>query len=73
MSRPAGREASLAAISFLKLSSEKELIELDFTGVKVVAPSWLDEFIQGLKKHYKNEVRCLPSENPTVIESLKVL
>lgn len=73
MSRPAGREACLVMKAYLKPKDSKELIELDFTGVKVMTPSWLDEVLQGLKESYGNRVRCLPSDNLTVIESLKAL
>lgn len=72
-SRPAGREASLVIKSYLKPKNESEPIELDFTGVKVMTPSWLDEVLQGLQAEYGARVCCLPSDNPTVIESLKAI
>lgn len=72
MSLPgAGREAFLAAKAYVITATGGEKIELDFTGVKVLAPSWADEFISGLKSEYGNRIVCLPSTNPTVIESLK--
>ena len=73
VSRPAGREAFLAAKAYLKPESPKEPIELDFAGVKVLAPSWADEFIGGLKSLYGPRVVCLSSTNPSVVESLKIL
>lgn len=73
ISRPAGREASLAARAYLKPKTEEEKIELDFSGVKVLTPSWTDEFLQGLKSGFPNEIVFLPSVNPTVIETLKIL
>lgn len=73
VSRPAGREACLVIKSYFKPSSASELIELDFTGVQVMTPSWLGEVLDGLKEEYGERVRCLPSDNPTVIESLKAL
>jgi len=30
---------------------------LDFNDVKVLAPSWADEFITGIKKEYKNTLQ----------------
>ncbi len=72
-SRPAGREASLIVKSYLKPNNIREKIELDFSGVEVMTPSWLDEFLQGLKEEYGERVICLPSKNSTVIESLKAL
>ncbi|MBI4209829.1 MAG: STAS-like domain-containing protein [Deltaproteobacteria bacterium] len=72
-SRPAGREAALIAKSYLKPKDSGEKMELDFSGVKVMTPSWLDEFLQGLSEAYGDRVVCLPSENVTVMESLKAL
>jgi len=72
-SRPAGREAALALKAYLQPKS-KEKIELDFNGVLAVAPSWLDEVLSFLWKVYgKNRVVCLPTDNASVIESLKVI
>lgn len=74
ISRPAGREAFLAACAYLFLPPppSEESIELDFEGVKVVAPSWLDEFLTGLREKFPNPVRVLESQNQSVIESLKI-
>lgn len=73
VSRPAGREAFLAAKAYLLKPVPKETIELDFAGVDVLGPSWADEFISGLKKNYANPLKTLPTENASVIESLKIL
>lgn len=74
MSRPAGREAFLVMRAYFKPASSEEKIELDFDGVDVVAPSWLDEVLNGLKESYgKSRIVCLPSSNPTVEESLKAI
>lgn len=73
VSRPAGREAFLVIKSYLKPKSSSEPVELDFTGVKVMTPSWLAEVLDGLKEEFGDRVRCLPSDNPTVIESIKIL
>ncbi|MBI2027592.1 MAG: DUF4325 domain-containing protein, partial [Deltaproteobacteria bacterium] len=72
VSRPDGREAALAMKAYSKPISE--FIELDFTGVDILTPSWLDEFIQTLKQNLPSlQVKFLPSKNPSVIESIKVL
>ena len=72
-SRPAGREAALATKAYLRLQP-KEKIELDFTGVLSVGPSWLDEFLSILKQEYgKERVISLPSDNPSVNRSLEVI
>jgi hypothetical protein len=72
-SRPAGKEACLVIKSYMKPENESELIELDFSGVHVMTPSWLDEVLTGLKEEYGDRVSCLATDNQTVIESLKVL
>lgn len=73
VSRPAGREAFLAAKAYTLHPNPKETIELDFSGVDVMAPSWADEFISGIKQNYPNQIVTLPSKNASVIESLKML
>lgn len=73
VSRPAGREALAAMLAYSPVVATDEVIELDFDGVLVVAPSWLDEVLTGLRERFGSRVRCLPSENPSLVESLKVL
>ena len=72
-SRPAGREAALATKAYLRLQPD-EKIELDFSDVLSVGPSWLDEFLSLLKQEYgKERILCLPSDNPSVNRSLEVI
>lgn len=72
-SRPAGREAALALAASIK-PKERETIELDFTGVIAVAPSWLDEVLTFLRTTYgRKRVICLPTDNPSVHASLEVI
>jgi hypothetical protein len=73
VSRPAGHEAFLAASAYILTPPPNDSIELDFEGVKVLAPSWADEFLSGLKKNFKNPIKILPTNNSSVIESLKIL
>ena len=72
-SRSEGREAYLVSRAYLKPAKGDELIELDFEGVKVLTPSWADEFISGLRSEYGKRLVCLPSSNPTVIASLQII
>lgn len=53
ISRPAGREAFLAASAYIlkPLKKGSEII-LDFADVQVLAPSWVDEFILNIRKKY---------------------
>ena len=73
VSRPAGREALAAMLAYLPPAGPEEPIELDFEGVLVVAPSWLDEVLHGLRQHFGDRVRCLPSSNSSLLKSLEVL
>jgi hypothetical protein len=73
VSRPAGREALAAMRAYLPEPAPDEPIELDFEGVLVVAPSWLDEVLTGLRTRHGDRVHCLPSKNASLAASLEVL
>ena len=74
MSRPAGKDAYLLAEShlFSSLDSNEE-IRLDFADVKVLTPSWADEFISGIKSAHKNLLSFINTSNPSVEASLKTV
>lgn len=74
MSRPAGKDAFLLAESHLfnSLNSDEE-ISLDFADVKVLTPSWADEFISGIKSAHKNILSYINTSNPSVQASLKTV
>ncbi len=72
ISRPAGREAYLAMSSYLtKDLKAGDDIVIDFSGVKVLTPSWADEVITKLAEHYSVSVEN--TNNPSVSETLKTL
>ncbi|MBI2519530.1 MAG: STAS-like domain-containing protein [Bdellovibrio sp.] len=72
-SRPAGREAAMSIKAYFKPKSN-EKIELDFSGVLAVGPSWMDEVLSTLREEYgEDRVTCLPSKNASVLESLKII
>lgn len=72
-SRSAGREAGLAIKAYFKPEAGDRL-ELDFSGVLAMGPSWLDEVLTVLRETYgKERVICLPSDNASVSESLKII
>lgn len=74
ISRPSGREAFLAFKAYQGPKAKGEMIELDFSGIDVLAPSWLDEFISGLKEAFpSNKIIYLPSKNASVIQSIKTV
>lgn len=71
-SRPSAREAWLVTRAYiLNGVKPKETIEVDFSGVKVLTPSWADEFIFSLMKEYPGQVTLLPSDNASVKASLE--
>ena len=73
ISRPAGREAFLIMQSSLvKGLDKKELIEIDFSDVDVLTPSWADETVTRLAEKFKN-IKLLNTENESVQASLKTL
>ena len=73
ISRPAGREAFLAMSAYLtKDLGKDEPIEIDFSGVKVLTPSWADEVITKIAEKFEN-VKLLNTENATVQATLKTL
>ncbi len=73
ISRPAGREAFLVMQAYLLRDLKKdEIIEIDFDGVKVLAPSWADEVITKLKEQFKN-IKLENTENASVRMSLEAL
>lgn len=73
ISRPAGREAYLAMLAYiLKDVDKNEVIEIDFSGVKVLTPSWADEVITKVAKEFKN-VKLINTQNSATQATLKTL
>lgn len=74
MSRPAGKDAFLMAKAYILNSlKESDEITLDFNDVKVLTPSWADEFITGLKQSYSNKISYVNTSNESVEASLKTV
>jgi hypothetical protein len=74
LSRPAGKEAFLMARSYVfKDVKTGEEITLDFAEVKVMTPSWLDEFITGIQRDCGATVKYENTENPSVAASLRTV
>ncbi len=73
ISRPAGREAYLAMSAYItKDVREDEFIEIDFSGIKVLTPSWADEVITPMAQKFKN-IKLLNADNSSVQAALKTL
>lgn len=74
LSRSAGREAALALKSnVLRDLSNEEHLEIDFSKVLVLTPSWADEFIRTLRERYGDRVQMLPEGNASVQLTLKTI
>ena len=72
-SRPAGKEAYLSARAYLLPKDKKEKVEIDFSGVQVLSPSWADEFLTPIKNEFGDNFILLPSDNSSVKASLEIL
>lgn len=74
LSRPNGREAFLAARAYTIPKEGNEPIELDFSKIKVLTPSWADEFVSGLKEEFGAErIKIIEGENASVKTTFAVL
>jgi STAS-like domain of unknown function (DUF4325) len=74
ISRPEGRDAALVISNQFIQNLNNEIIELDFEGVKVLTPSWLDEIIQViLKKTTKEKIIYLNTTNSSVSASIEMV
>lgn len=74
LSRPSGKEAFLGAKAYIfKDIPSNEPIILDFSGIKVLTPSWVDEFITGIKASYTNRIEYINTSNPSVKSSLETV
>lgn len=73
VSRPAGKEAYLAFQPTLQDLKDNETITIDFDNVITLTPSWADEFLSPLIQKYGKRVKLTSGNNPSVIETLKIL
>ena len=72
-SRPAGKEAYLSAKAYSLPKHGEEKIEIDFSGVDVLTPSWADEFLTPILEEYKEDVALLSSNNASVKAALNII
>ena len=71
LSRPAGREAFSAIRPQIKL--EESNVQVDFSNVFTLTPSWADEFLTLLLEYTNGRVELLPTDNSSVIATLRIL
>ncbi len=73
ISRELGSEAFRAFQSTLRGLSENEKLEIDFSGVLTLSPSWADEFLTPLMSELRERLILLPTDNLSVHATLKIL
>ncbi len=73
ISRELGSEAWKAFQSTLSELPPNETVEIDFSGVLTLSPSWADEFLTPLLEKLDDRLVLLPSDNLSVQASLKIL
>ena len=73
VSRPAGKEAWLAFQPTLNEVKTDEKIIVDFNGVIILTPSWADEFLTPLRLKFKEKVKLVNTDNPSVQATLLIL
>lgn len=73
ISRELGSEALKAFQSTLRNLSQGEKLEIDFSGVLTLSPSWTDEFLSPLLDQLGERLILLPSDNMSVQATLKIL
>ncbi len=73
LSRELGSEALKAFQPTLRDVSYDEKLEIDFSGVLTLSPSWADEFLSPLLNQLGDRLILLPSDNLSVHATLKIL
>ena len=73
ISRELGSEAFKALQPTLRELPEDEELEIDFSGVLTLSPSWADEFLSPLLNQLGDKLILLPSDNLSVPATLKIL
>ncbi|OJI07661.1 hypothetical protein BK004_01095 [bacterium CG10_46_32] len=73
ISRELGSEAFKAFQPTLRGLSRDEALEIDFSGVLTLSPSWADEFLSPLRNQLNDRLLLLPSDNLSVLATLRIL
>ena len=73
ISRELGSESFKAFQPTLREFSKDEELEIDFSGVLTLSPSWGDEFLSPLLDQLGDRLVILPSNNLSVQATLKIL
>ncbi|MEK7498784.1 MAG: DUF4325 domain-containing protein [Patescibacteria group bacterium] len=68
-----GSEAYKAFAPTLRELPENEELEIDFSGVLTLSPSWADEFLSPLLNQLNDRLMLLHSDNLSVLATVKIL
>ena len=73
ISRELGSEAFKAFQTTLREIPKDEDLEIDFSGVLTLSPSWADEFLSPLLNQLDDKLILLPSDNLSVHATVRIL
>ncbi len=73
ISRELGSEAFKAIQLTLRELPKDEEMEIDFSGVLTLSPSWADEFLSPLLNQLGDKLVLLPSDNLSVHATIRIL
>lgn len=73
ISRELGSEAFKALQPTLREFSKDEKLEIDFSGILTLSPSWADEFLSPLLDQLGDRLIILSSDNLSVHATLRIL
>jgi len=73
ISRELGSEALKAFQPTWRDLPQDEDLEIDFSGVLTLSPSWADEFLSPLLNQLGDKLILLPSDNLSVMATLRIL
>jgi len=73
ISRELGSEAYKAFQPTLRAFSNIEELEIDFSGVLTLSPSWADEFLSPVLGLLGDKLILLPTDNLSVLASLRII
>jgi hypothetical protein len=73
ISRELGSEAFKAFQPTLRDLPKNEELEIDFSGILTLSPSWADEFLTPLFNQLGEKLILLPSDNLSVQATIKIL
>ncbi|MDO8524650.1 MAG: DUF4325 domain-containing protein [bacterium] len=73
ISRELGSEAFKAFQPTLRELPKDEELEIDFSGVLTLSPSWADEFLSPLLNQLDEKLTLLPSDNLSVHATIRIL